>query len=789
MNRQLPLICLIALAAIAGSQAVFAAPVTWTVDQPNSSWTWSGNLKQNGSNVASLSQQGSGSLVTTYTGTVITQSTYVGGSPTQIQITGGTVAAANSGNWAPQVGGGSGTAAANYGGRFNLGFVGNVDIALRGMTYSTSSGVQALGGSPGNYNFTNGVTLTTAVPSGLDFRTSGLIGSGGGTAPLSGAVLPNTGAANATIVKSAGPGLNAVMNIPVNLPGITIPLDADLDAVFNFTGNIRATSIPSYLQTFNGTSVLSDGTAQNVNLGTAIVGASLSNTTFSVRNTSPHTAADPSSIQLNATGSATVSPSSAGSELAPGGNLALTLGINTATAGAKNGVVTVSNLDPLSTDANDTFSLVATVLDHSRASFANAVVQTSKTVNLGVIPQGSSLTVNNAYFVQNVTAASGFTAPQDLTSFTPAGNTAKINSNIATYTNQDHGPANNHNFNVTVDRSASGTFSSSYTMNFADTAMPGATAQATPLTLNLQAQVIQPVAVSSVDAKTITRYNANGTGATVVATAANGLFSPLDVQFDNKGNLYVADNLTSKVVKVDANNAITTFATFANGAINPAGFDFNQTTGKLTLANYLNSQVVQYTPPSTTATNFAGVAQGVQGPFDVATDSLGNTYIVNVDNQRVIKIDSGGNSTIFADAADGLFSPLSLAVDASNNVYVADVLTSTIRKFNPAGVGTVFAGLAQGIVSPTGMAFDDGGNLMVANYLGNNVLKITPAGASSVFTTASLPWGVSVFRTPTFSVPLGGAGGFAPVPEPSSWCLLAIGAAALALWRHRRLAK
>lgn len=788
VNRSFPVRCLAALVALVGIRSAPAAPVTWTIDQPNSSWTWSGSLKDGSSTLASLSSQGTGSLTTTHTGTIVTTTTYVGGAPTQIQVTGGSIAAANSGNWQPLAGGGSGSAPANYGGRFDLGFAGSVNMALRGMTFDASSAVQALGGSPGNYNFANGVTLTTTVPSSLDFRTSGfLIGTNSGTAPLSGAVLPNTGAANATLVKSAGPGLNATLNIPVSLPGITIPLDSSISAIFNFTGNVRATSVPSYLQTFNGTSVLADGTAQNVNLGSAIVGASLSNSAYSVRNTSPHTAADPSSIQLSATGSATVSPTSAATELAPGGNLALSLGINTATAGAKNGVVTVSNLDPLSTDANDTFNVVATVLDHSQASFANGFAQTSKTVNLGVLPQGGSLTVNNAYFVHNLTAPSGFTAPQDLTSVSPSGNTAKINSNVAPYTNQDHGAPNNHNFNVTVDRSTSGSFSSSYTMNFADSAMPGATAQGTPLTLNLQAQVIQPVAVSSVDAKTITRFNADGSGASVVATAANGLFSPLDVQFDNKGNLYVADNLTSKVVKVDANNAVTTFASFATGAINPAGFDFNSSTGKLTLANYLNSQVVQYTPPSSTPTNFAGSAQGVQGPFDVATDSLGNTYVVNVDNQRVMKIDSGGNSSVFADAADGLFTPISLAVDASNNVYVADVLTSSIRKFTPAGVGSIFAGFAQGVVSPTGLAFDDGGNLMVANYLGNNVLKITPAGASSVFTTASLPWGVSVFRTPTFNVPLGGFG--APVPEPSSWLLMVIGAAAMAFWGRRRQGK
>ena len=110
VNRSFPVRCLAALVALVGIRSAPAAPVTWTIDQPNSSWTWSGSLKDGSSTLASLSSQGTGSLTTTHTGTIVTTTTYVGGAPTQIQVTGGSIAAANSGNWQPLAGGGSGSA-------------------------------------------------------------------------------------------------------------------------------------------------------------------------------------------------------------------------------------------------------------------------------------------------------------------------------------------------------------------------------------------------------------------------------------------------------------------------------------------------------------------------------------------------------------------------------------------------------------------------------------------------------------------------------------------------------
>ena len=129
------------------------------------------------------------------------------------------------------------------------------------------------------------------------------------------------------------------------------------------------------------------------------------------------------------------------------------------------------------------------------------------------------------------------------------------------------------------------------------------------------------------------------------------------------GNFYVADTNNHGIRKIDSGGNVTTVA--GNGT---QGF-FDGTGGP------------------------TGTAEFNQ-PSGVAADTQGNVYVADEFNNRIRKIDSGGNVTTlagngtpgFADGTGGAAGtaefndPHGIAVDGSGNVYVGDTANHRIRK-------------------------------------------------------------------------------------------------------------
>jgi uncharacterized protein (TIGR03437 family) len=162
-------------------------------------------------------------------------------------------------------------------------------------------------------------------------------------------------------------------------------------------------------------------------------------------------------------------------------------------------------------------------------------------------------------------------------------------------------------------------------------------------------------------------------------------------------------------------------------------------------------------------------------PFGVAADDAGNWYVADTANNRVRKVQPGGNlftiagngnASYYGDGGQGtkasVNQPEGVAADALGNIYIADTLDNAIRKVTPDGLITTLAGTGTPgfsgdggpanvarLTQPRGVAVDSAGNVYVADSGNNQVRKIDTLGTITTLDTGgslSDPRGVAVDR-------------------------------------------
>ena len=257
------------------------------------------------------------------------------------------------------------------------------------------------------------------------------------------------------------------------------------------------------------------------------------------------------------------------------------------------------------------------------------------------------------------------------------------------------------------------------------------------------------------------------------ATAAR-LHHPNNVAVDSAGNVYISDDYSQRIRKVDSTGTITTVAGTGynsfSGDGGPAVEAYLQGprgvavdgSGNLYIADSANDRIRKVDSTGTITTiagtgerGFSGdggpaVEAQLNGPYGVAVDGSGNLYIADPFNSRIRKVDSTGTITTVAGtgvqrfsgdggpaAAAQLVHPYGVAVDGSGNLYIADY---RIRKVDSTGIITMIAGSRRGsgfsgdggpaseaqLASPRGLAVDSAGNLYISDTGNNRIRKLTP---------------------------------------------------------------
>ena len=245
--------------------------------------------------------------------------------------------------------------------------------------------------------------------------------------------------------------------------------------------------------------------------------------------------------------------------------------------------------------------------------------------------------------------------------------------------------------------------------------------------------------------------------------SAGSLNAPLQVALDGPGNLYVADSGNNRVLEY--NMPLITGA--------PATRVFGQ--GGSFTSNACDFDVSGILKLSSTANDLCD-------PAAVAVDGLGNLYVGDLSNRRVLEYNtplnaSSGESGAGDTTADVVFGqtgsftsrtcsaieltanslcfPSGVAVDRSGNVYVADGNSGRVLEYNTplttdTNADSVFgtcgsfglsacSGLsANSLNDPTGVAVDSSGNLYVVDNQNNRVLEYNqPLSVPSPTATAT----------------------------------------------------
>jgi sugar lactone lactonase YvrE len=182
-----------------------------------------------------------------------------------------------------------------------------------------------------------------------------------------------------------------------------------------------------------------------------------------------------------------------------------------------------------------------------------------------------------------------------------------------------------------------------------------------------------------------------------------GFSSPKQVAIDGYGNIYVADS---------GNNQIAVVAPVVAPAT-PAS------------ASYLKT----FTP------NAGPASTSLSGPSGVAVDALGNIYISDTGNNRVVEDAFGGNISILP--FSGLSAPGQLAVDAAGDVFVADTGNKRVVELTPAGVQSTVA-VTPALSSPVGVALDPAGDLYIADSGNQNVVMLLQGSSTATTMLSSL---------------------------------------------------
>ena len=275
--------------------------------------------------------------------------------------------------------------------------------------------------------------------------------------------------------------------------------------------------------------------------------------------------------------------------------------------------------------------------------------------------------------------------------------------------------------------------------------------------------------------------------------------TPIDVDSDSQGNLYIADYSNRVIRKISPNGEVTLFAGmpgqsgYLNGSSasamfsSPRGIAVNKVTGDVYVADDRNYVIRKISNGEVTlfagTPNISGFFDGIPGTgrfrgiSNLRFDSLGTLYATDYVSNAIRKIDSTGTITTLVGGqlgnADGNFisakfnKPTGLTFDRAWNLIISDENNRKIKKIDLiAQTVTTIAGNGQNssvngpalnasFSKPSGLACDSTGNIYICDESSNQIRILKTNGQVETYCGSGVAGSLnSTLLNSTFRVPI-----------------------------------
>lgn len=215
------------------------------------------------------------------------------------------------------------------------------------------------------------------------------------------------------------------------------------------------------------------------------------------------------------------------------------------------------------------------------------------------------------------------------------------------------------------------------------------------------------------------------TGTEVQLSAPSGFNFPAGLALDLSGDLYIADGLNNRIVKVAPDGTSSGFPISGVGALHlPLGLAVDSA-GDLYIADSNNQRIVKSDPSGNGSVLSTGNI-GLNYPDGVAVDTLGHVFISDFINDQIVEITSPGDATVLSITGlsnpTSLSAPSGLATDTYNNLYIVDNGNHRLVKVTPVSPSTSLVGSGAGSVVSFTPAFTDAQSVTVGN---NGIIYVT----------------------------------------------------------------